>query len=377
MSDNHLHNTEKLTAEYHFDRLGLSDEIRARFEEWLATEHPPTATTQTSTTPSTSESTTASDLARIVRVDRGLPLAVSARGTARVELSTALAREAKRNPLARVAVGDWVALAYPDGHENPIVEHILPRHGTFLRRDPAERSEAQVVIANVDIVFIVESLSGTGVNIGRLERELTLAFESGAKPIIVLAKADLIDEGLVAEQVAATQAVSAGAPVIVESAVTLLGVDKVANYLAPGVTAAMIGASGVGKSTLANRLLGRDLQETKATREGDDKGRHTTVAREMLEMPQGGVLIDTPGMRTIALWRADSGLDLAFPEIKAAAADCKFSDCRHEHEPKCAVRAGVEAGTIDEKRLSRYRKLNDELADVEQAWTSNNRRNKH
>lgn len=373
MNDIYIHNTDEPAQKYRFERVGLSDEIKELFAEEIGAlvgaAAPPD---KDAPGPETWE------LARIVRVDRGLPLAVSARETVRVELSTTLARKAKQDPLSRIAVGDWVALAYPEGHENPIVEYALPRHGAFLRRDPAEKAEAQVVIANVDVVFIIESLSGTGINIARLERELVLSFESGAKPVIVLAKADLIDNPeQIAEQVAAAQAVAAGSPVIVESAVTSLGIDEIASYLKPGITAAMIGASGVGKSTLANRLLGSEMQETSATREGDDKGRHTTVARELLEMPQGGVLIDTPGMRTIALWRASTGLDMAFPEITDAALECKFSDCGHLHEPKCGVRAGMEAGMINEKRLSRYLKLRDELADVEQAWKTHIRRSKH
>lgn len=372
MTDTYIHNTDEPTQKYCFEHLGLSDEIKALFAEKIATSG--CSTNVDADDPAISSTC---ELARIVRVDRGLPLAVSARGTARVELSTVRAREAKRDPLARIAVGDWVVLSYPEGHENPIVEHILPRHGTFLRRDPTERSEAQVVIANVDIVFIVESLSGTGVNIARLERGLTLSFESGADPVIVLTKADLIDDpNQIAAQFEAAQAVSAGAPVIIESAVTMLGVDEVANYLGTGITAAMVGPSGVGKSTLANRILGTELQKTVPTREGDDKGRHATVAREMLEMPQGGVLIDTPGMRTIALWRASDGLGLAFPEIDSAAADCKFSDCRHVNEPKCAVRAALEAGSIDGDRLIRYQKLRDELDDVERAWITNTKRSK-
>lgn len=308
-----------------------------------------------------------SELARIVRIDRGLPLATSVRGTTRVELAPPLARKANKDSLSRLAVGDWIVLSYPEGHETPLVEKILERCSVFLRKDPADLTTAQVVIANLDIVFVVVAYSTQGINIARLERYLVLAFESGATPVIVLTKSDLVDDEQEREQFEAVRAVSAGVRIISESAVTMEGVAEVAELLPEGVTAAMVGASGVGKSTLANRLLGEDLLDTLEVRERDDKGRHTTVAREIVHVPSGGLLIDTPGIRTIALWSGELGLPLAFPEIAEAAERCRFADCRHENEPDCGVKTAIDLGEIDSQRFARFLKLREELDDVEKS----------
>jgi ribosome biogenesis GTPase len=273
--------------------------------------------------------------------------------------------------MSRVVVGDWVALARPEGHDLPIVEAILPRHGAFSRKYPGEETGEQVLIANVDVVFVVQSLSGTGVNLARLERELVLAWESGAKPVVVLTKNDLVDD--TGAQQAAAEEVAFGVDVVVESAVTGIGVDEVRARVPAGVTAAFLGGSGVGKSTLVNRLVGEELFETAEVRAGDDKGRHTTVARELVLLPGGGVLIDTPGMRAIALWDAGEGIAAAFPDIEALAEHCRFRDCVHEAEPGCAVVAAANAGTLPQRRLDSYRKLTAEIAVLvqrqdERAW---------
>lgn len=317
-----------------------------------------------------------SKLARIVRVDRGLPLASYQDNTTRVELAPALARIANKDSLARLAVGDWVVLSFPEGHETPLVEKILSRSSLFLRKDPADLAQAQVVISNVDIIFVLVAFSKQGINVARLERYLVLAFESGARPIIVVTKADLVDEDEERTQLEEVKRVAAGVEVIAESAITLEGLDQIAAHLKSGVTAAMVGASGVGKSTLANRLLGSDVLDAQEVRERDDKGRHTTVARELVVLPQGGVLIDTPGIRTIALWSADDGLDLAFPEIYEASQRCRFADCKHNNEPDCGVRAAIEQGEVDEMRFVRYLKLRDELDDVEKSRIEQKRRGK-
>ncbi|MBK5211855.1 MAG: ribosome small subunit-dependent GTPase A [Coriobacteriia bacterium] len=353
MTDTHLYEHDEGESKYHFDHLGCDEKTLELFASLAIPD---------------------SFLARIVRVDRGLPLASSRRGTGRVEPSNHLLKAGKRDAASRAAVGDWVALVSPASHEMPIIEAILPRHGTFTRKDPADIANEQVVIANIDVVFLVQALSGSGVNVARLERELVIAFESGATPVIVLTKVDLIENDQALDgQIALARSVSAGARVIVESAVTHVGVDEVKDLIEPGMTAAMVGASGVGKSTLANRLVGFEMQETGEVRMVDDKGRHTTVAREIVEIPNGGVLIDTPGMRSIALWRGDRGLDLAFPEVAEAAASCKFADCAHINEPGCAVRGGVVAGTIAATRVERYLTLVNELDDLarmrdEQSW---------
>ncbi len=344
--------TETTDNTYHFNRLGLNDVVQASFDE-------------------AARSIEGAYLARIVRLDRGLPLATSALETCRVQSANHLIKAAKTDAQARVAIGDWVVLTHPEAHEMPVIERILPRTSAFVRKDPADVANEQVIIANVDIVLILHALTGGGLNVGRLERELVIAYESGAQPIIVLAKADLIDDdAFIEEQRSLAQSLGAGAEVIVESAVTERGVDRIKSFLYEGVTAAMIGASGVGKSTLTNRLVGEYAQETGEVREGDDKGRHTTVARSMVEMPGGGILIDTPGMRALAPWRAYKGLDRAFPEIAQAALECKFADCTHKGEPGCNV---VDNPSINPERLARYQAFMAELAELdkstkEQSW---------
>ncbi len=308
--------------------------------------------------------------ARVARVDRGLPLVVSESGIERAEPATHLVKSADASS-SRVVVGDWVALARPEGHEMPIIEVILPRHSAFTRQDPGEETGEQVLIANVDVVFVVQSLSGGGVNANRLERELVVAWESGARPVVVLTKADLAEDAesqrLLAEELAF------GVDVIVESVVSGVGIEEVRRHVPVGVTAALLGSSGVGKSTLLNHLVGDDVQQTAEVRSSDDKGRHTTVAREIISLPGGGVLIDTPGMRALALWDSSEGLASAFPEIEALSERCRFRDCAHENEPGCAVIAAVESGELPARRLDSYRRLTAELSRLarrqdERAW---------
>lgn len=318
------------------------------------------------------------ELARVVRVDRGLPLVAGAQGTERAEPATHLVKTAGSSE-SRAVVGDWIALARPEGHDMPIIEAILPRKSAFSRKDPGEETGEQVLIANIDIVFVVQSLSGDGINVSRLERELVVAWDSGAVPVVVLTKADLCPD--VESQRLLAEEVAHGVDVVVESAVTGEGVDEVLARLTPGVSAALLGGSGVGKSTLVNRLVGVEVQQTNTVRERDDKGRHTTVARELLTLPDGGVIIDTPGMRGLALWDAEDGLGAAFPDIEALAERCRFRDCCHEGEPGCAVIAAAESGDLPQRRLDSYRRLTAELAELsrrrdEKAWREKERTNK-
>lgn len=349
--------TESTPDSSYLETLGLTDRERALFST-LADE--------------------SMELARVARVDRGLPLVATAGGLERAEPATHLLK-ALGESLVRAVVGDWVVLARPEGHDMPVIEAILPRHSAFARKDPGEETGEQVLIANVDVVFIVQALSGKGINVSRLERELVLGWESGAKPVVVLTKADTADD--VEDQRAHAEEVAFGADVIVESAVTGEGVDDVRARVPRGVTAAFLGGSGVGKSTLINRLVGDDVQQTREVRESDDKGRHTTVARELVVLPNGGVLIDTPGMRALALWDAESGLATAFPDIAALAENCRFRDCAHENEPSCAVVGAVESGDLAARRLASYRRLTDELAELsrrqdEKAWREKEKTNK-
>lgn len=311
--------------------------------------------------------------ARVARVDRGLPLIASATGLERAEPATHLVKGAGSSA-SRCVVGDWVAIARPEGHEMPIIEVILPRHGAFARKDPGEETGEQVLIANVDVVFVVQSLSGGGINPGRLERELVLAWESGATPVVVLTKADVCDD--VTAQREHAEEIAFGVDVIVESAVTGVGIDEVRAKVPPGTTAALLGGSGVGKSTLVNRLVGEELQATRQVREGDDKGRHTTVARELVLVPDGGVLIDTPGMRALALWDAGEGMAAAFPDIEALSVHCRFRDCTHDAEPGCAVVSAVDEGELPARRLASYRRLTDELSDLARRQDEKARREK-
>lgn len=310
------------------------------------------------------------ELARVARVDRGMPLVASASGVLRAEPATHLVKSAHQAE-SRAVVGDWVALARPEGHEMPIIEAILPRKSAFSRKDPGDQTDEQVLIANVDIVFVMQSLSGGGINARRLERELVLAWESGAKPVVVLTKADLSEDVQAQRELA--EEIAFGTDVIIESAVTGDGVDDVRAKVPSGVTAALLGGSGVGKSTLVNQLVGEELQQTAEVRAGDDKGRHTTVARELVSLPSGGVLIDTPGMRGLALWDAEEGIEAAFPDIEALATECRFRDCRHEAEPGCAVVNAAESGDLPERRLDSYRRLRREMEELfrrqdEKAW---------
>ena len=299
-----------------------------------------------------------------------MPLVATDDGLVRAEPATHLVKSAEAAE-SRAVVGDWVALARPEGHDLPIIEVILPRKSAFTRKDPGEQTGEQVLIANVDVIFVVQSLSGGGINLRRLERELVLAWESGATPVVVLTKADLSED--VAAQREIAEDVAYGVDVIVESAVTGEGIDEVTAHVPFGTTAALLGGSGVGKSTLLNRIVGEELQETREVRESDDKGRHTTVAREIVLVPGGGVIIDTPGMRAIALWDAEEGLASAFPDIEALAEHCRFRDCVHGEEPGCAVRAAVEAGELPERRLESYLRLVGEMDELarrrdEKAW---------
>lgn len=294
-------------------------------------------------------------LGRVIRLDRGYPLVCSEAGTMRAEHAVAFIKQAD----SLACVGDWVVLELPSGHDKALICGILQRKQLFARKDPAEKTGMQVLAANIDTVFVLHALSSEAINVRRLEREMVVAYEAGATPVVVLTKADLATN-LEADLLAA-QAAAPGVEVIVESAKQGMGLDEVRALIPACSTAVLLGSSGVGKSSLINALLGSERQQTGTVREGDDKGRHTTVAREMVPLPGGGVIIDTPGIRAIALWESVDGVAAAFPEIAEAAAGCKFRDCTHTGEPDCAVQAAVVAGHIEERRLRSYLDLVQEM----------------
>jgi ribosome biogenesis GTPase / thiamine phosphate phosphatase len=267
------------------------------------------------------------------------------------------------------ATGDWVLVDRPDVGVGPVrIVDVLPRASAFSRssrdggRQAPTAADEQVVAANVDAVFLVSGLDDD-LNPRRLERYLALAWSSGADPVVVLNKSDLaVDLGAAVRTV---EKVARGVPVVVVSALELLGLDALGGWLRPGATIALLGSSGVGKSSLANALLGEARQATSAVRAGDSRGRHTTTRRELIRLPGGALLLDTPGMRALELWDDGSGLEAAFDDVAAFASRCRFGDCRHEGEPGCAVLAAVESGQLAPERLASHRKLAREVHAVE------------
>jgi ribosome biogenesis GTPase len=282
----------------------------------------------------------------------------TAEGELLAELSGKLRYEASgRDDLP--AVGDWVAASARPAEGKATIQAVLPRTSKFSRRAAGSETAEQIVAANVDVVFLVSSLNRDW-NPRRLERYLLLAWESGANPAIVLTKRDLCPDP--APYVEEAEAIGLGVPVHAVSAETGEGMEAVRAYLAGGRTAALLGSSGVGKSTLANAILGESKLAVSGIRETDARGRHTTTHRELFALPSGGLLIDTPGMREIQLWDVGQGLSETFEDVVAVAASCRFADCRHEREPGCAVREALRAGTLPEGRYRNYRKMEAEAA---------------
>lgn len=258
------------------------------------------------------------------------------------------------------AVGDWVAIKPLVGEKKAIIYAVLPRKSKFSRKTAGERTAEQIVSANVDTVFIVSGLDGgRNLNLRRIERYLTLGWNSGAIPVLVLNKVDLC---LDAEKlVQSVEDIAPGTAIHAVSAKEGTGMDALKTYFSRGITVAFLGSSGSGKSTLINFMLGEEKQETGEVRADNRMGRHTTTMRELIQLPSGGIMIDTPGMREIQLWGEEDGLQGAFEDIEKLAGKCRFSDCTHNAEPGCTVRTAIEQGELDLARLESYRKLQKEL----------------
>ncbi|MFD9542950.1 ribosome small subunit-dependent GTPase A [Streptomyces sp. NPDC060022] len=303
---------------------------------------------------------------RVVRVDRGQCDVVTPGGTLRADTAFVVPRD----PMRIVCTGDWVAVD-PDG-DPQFVRTLLPRRTAFVRSTSSQRSEGQVLATNIDHIVICVSLA-VELDLGRLERFLALAMSSTAgaallgdgreaeeyeaHPLVVLTKADLVpDAATLSHLVEDIERIAPGVQVLPVSSATGEGVD-VFGAIVSGGTSVLLGVSGAGKSTLANTLLGEDVMDVRAARDVDGKGRHTTTTRNLLVLPGGGVLIDTPGLRGVGLWDAEAGVGQVFSEIEDLARQCRFHDCGHEAEPGCAVLGAIEDGTLPERRLDSYRKL--------------------
>jgi ribosome biogenesis GTPase len=282
--------------------------------------------------------------------------------TADGELLARVAGRLRHHAVSRVdfpAVGDWVVLEPAPHGGDARIRAVLPRRTRFSRRAAGDPTEEQIVAANIDTVFLVAGLDGD-FNPRRIERYLLVATESGASPVIVLNKADLVSDPAVVER--EVRALAPGMPVHAVTSREGESVDVLRHYLGHGETGALLGSSGVGKSTIVNRLVGFDLLRTRDVRIADSRGRHTSTSRQMVLLPGGGILIDTPGMRELQLWDTGEAFGAAFADIDALADRCRFRDCRHRTEPGCAVRGAVEEGTLAPGRLESFRKLQDEQA---------------
>ena len=271
-------------------------------------------------------------------------------------------RHKTTGPDERPVVGDWVAVALQADAARGTIQAVLPRRTRFSRKVAGQATAEQVIAANVDTVLLVNGLDGD-FNPRRIERYLVVAWESGARPLVVLSKADLCPD--LPSRLATVESIAVGVPVLAISAVGGQGLDELAAHLAPGQTFALLGSSGAGKSTLLNLLAGREVMRTAAVRARDSRGRHTTTHRELVRLPSGALAIDTPGLREFQLWEAADGHRAAFDDVASLAEGCRFRDCTHQGEPGCAIQRALLDGSLSEDRLESYRKLDRELRHLE------------
>ncbi|MEE6715622.1 ribosome small subunit-dependent GTPase A [Schleiferilactobacillus harbinensis] len=303
--------------------------------------------------------TNGTQLARVIGEQKGLYQVMMAEGLYNAEV-TGKFRFTASSRADFPAVGDWVVCRMvADGPV--LIERIVPRFSQFTRKMTGVTTDAQVVAANVNIVFIVMALDHD-FNLRRLERYVTVSYDSGATPVVILTKADLIDH--VQEKIYQVANSAMGLPVHAVSAIANQGKEKILSYFSVGQTVVLLGSSGAGKSTLVNWLLNESVQATNGVRRTDSHGRHTTTSREILQLSDGGLLMDTPGMRELQLWDTTNteAISQSFQDIESLAIQCRFRDCAHEQEPGCAVQAAISAGTLDPKRLVSYRKIQRENA---------------
>jgi len=299
--------------------------------------------------------------ARVAVQHRGASWVLSEHGELFAEVSGRFRHHATA-PSDFPVVGDWVAIESRVDEGKGSIHAVLPRRTKFSRTAAGSATEEQILAANIDDVFIVAALSAE-LNLRRIERCLALAWESGANPGIVLTKADLCEN--VSEAIAQAQTIAHGMPIFTISSVTGDGIEPLRSHWSSGRTAVVLGPSGVGKSTLINRLCGEDIQSVQPVRASDLKGRHTTTRRELICLPSGGWIIDTPGLRELQLWDGEAGIGEIFSDVESLAMSCRFTDCQHETEPGCAVIQAVENGSLDPARLESHRKLKRELAHFE------------
>lgn len=313
----------------------------------------------------------AGEVGRLFRVERGMDMVRLADRDVRPSRAHLLYRQADhpRPP----ATGDWVVVTEDDGE--PVITTLLDPFTVITRRDPQDRDQRQVVVSNADVALIVHGLDRP-INPRRLERALIMILDGGASAALVLTKADLIGDGL-AGALEAAEGVAGDLPIHVVSNLTGAGLEALDGYrTVDGVeqTIALLGESGSGKSSLTNRLVGGEVQEIGEVRQRDAKGRHTTVSRDLIPLPGGGIVVDTPGVRGLGLWNAEDGLDKAFPDVERHAGSCRFADCTHDREPSCSVRAAVEGGELSAVRHHSYLDLVAELEALRQRQEQQERR---
>jgi ribosome biogenesis GTPase len=298
--------------------------------------------------------------ARIIEEQRSAYRVACEIGQLHAEAAGHLRHTAARAELP--TVGDWVLIEARFGEGRATIHEVFPRKSKFSRKVAGRETSEQIVAANIDTVFLMTSLTGD-LNPRRIERYLTTVWDSGARPVLLLSKADLCDDpAALMEKIAH---VTIGVPIHCVSSITGDGLDSILAYITRGQTVALLGSSGVGKSTLVNRLLGHQVQQVREIREGDGRGRHTTTARRLFILEQGGMLIDTPGMRELQLWDAGEGLSQAFADIEQIAQECRFRDCGHDSEPGCAVQSALRSRQLRSERFESYLKLRREMEHLE------------